>query len=411
MIHTSYWRPRVYPHKGNIAPVQIDRLQDLTATVTLNREKIREIGRDGIVDWRKRIPSTRVSLRQMEYGEIEFWRKLANVSDATTSITLNDFKTSMVDIVGYKTDDSGTFIGSVWYPKLRTAGFGLNIGDPQANIERTIELIGEDENILQGNNKYFNYVKFTAAGGSPESFTVNSPSPVLDPDNSGQYLLKVLRVNVATGITDELTYTTGTASGTNFAFSAPSTLTVATVANDIIKVYYSAASFCTTSQSATFTNNDTDTAGLLAEAASIYLYVSADNYVYKLQSVAIDVTFDRADYYEIGNNAVIQRGIREKTVRITLGRILEAYTIEEVLRGKAADYGKINTREYLDTITLRVKLYGNSRKDTFNIGYKCTGLSPVGLDAGVPLNDYATRGATLEGEDLTISNSEATINA
>jgi len=130
MIHTSYWRPRVYPYNGDIAPAQIDRLQDLSASVTLNREKIREIGRDGTVSWRKRIPATRLSLRQFEYGDIEFWQKLANVAPSATSVVLNDFKTSMIDICGYCTDDDTTFAGTVWYPKLRTSGWGISIGDP-----------------------------------------------------------------------------------------------------------------------------------------------------------------------------------------------------------------------------------------------------------------------------------------
>lgn len=402
MIHTSYWRPRVYPYNGDIAPAQIDRLQDLSASLSMNREKIREIGRDGTVDWRKGIPSTRVSLRQFEYGDMEFYRKLANVSDATTSITLNDFKTSMVDIAGYKTDDSGTFLGTVWYPKLRVAGFGINIGDPQANIERSFELQGEDEHILQGNNKYFNYQKFTASGGSPETFSVTAPNPVLDPENSGKYLFRVVRVR--SGVTTELVYTT------DYTFSAPSTLSVvSSTAGDVYKVYYSAGSYLTGVD--VFTNNDSDAGALLAEASSIYLYVAADNYVYRLQSVGIDVSFDRTDYYEIGNKDIIQKGIREKTVRVTLGRILEAYTIEEVLRGVAAGYGHIDSRNFGDATTLRVKLYGNSLKNTFNVGFKMSNLSPTGLDAGVPLNDYSTRNSTLEGEDLTISTVEATINS
>jgi hypothetical protein len=40
-----------------------------------------------------------------------------------------------------------------------------------------------------------------------------------------------------------------------------------------------------------------------------------------------------------------------------------------------------------------------------------TNLSPTGQENGVPLNDYVTRGATLEGEDLTISSTEVTIDA
>jgi hypothetical protein len=379
----------------------------------LNREKIREIGRDGTVDWRKKIPTVRVTARQFEYGDIEFWQKLGNVvANPATSVTLNDFKTSKVDIVGYKTDDNGIFLGSIWYPKLRTSGFGLTIGDPQAYIERNFNFVGEDEIMLQGANAYFNYQRYSASGGAPESFSVASPAPAVDPDNSGQYILKVLRVNISDGTTDELTYTTGTASGTTYAFSAPSSLTVATSAGDVVKVYYSAASFnIQTQTTGVFTNNDTDAGALLAEATSIYLYTGTNNYVYRLQSIGIDVSFDRRDYFEIGNREVVQTGIREKTVRVTLGRILEAYTIEEVLRGAAPDYGVINPREFGDNITLRVKCYGDHTKKSFNIGYKCTNMSPTGFDNGVPLNDYVTRGATLEGEDMTISTSETTIDA
>lgn len=404
MIHTSYWRPRVYPYNGDVTPAQIDRLQDITASITLNREKIREIGRDGTVSWRKRIPSTRVTLRQNEYGEIEFWQKLANMPSNDYEITLADFKTAMVDICGYKTDDSGTFEGTVWYPKLRTSGFGINIGDPQAMIERTFDLVGEDEIILQGDNQYFMYKKFTAVGGSNETFTV-IPEPTLDPDVSGAdgYFLRVLRVSG--GTTTELTYTTDyTYNPTTYVLTV-----LSTTAADVIKVYYSSDDYL--SGQTVFTNNDTDAGGISADCASIFLYVAADNYVYRLQSVGIDVSFDRSDYYEIGNKEVVSRGIRENTVRVTLGRMVEAYTIEEVLRGQVADYGKLNPREFGSANTLRVKVYGNNTKNTFNIGYKMTNLAPVTLDEGVPLNDYNTRTTTLEGEDLTISSVEATIDA
>jgi hypothetical protein len=410
MIHSSAFQPRCYPFNGDIAPVQIDRLQSFEATSTLNREKIREIGRDGIVDWRKKIPSSTVALKQFEYGDLEFYRKLANKSDATTSITLADFKTSMVDICGYKTDDNGTFLGTVWYPKLRVSGFGISIGDPQAYIERSFNLVGEDENILEYNNKYFNYQKFTALGGAPESITVENPDPVIDPDNSGQYLFRVLRVNISDGSTDELTYTTGVASGTNYAFNGSTqALTVATTVGDVIKVYYSAASYIT--GSVPFTNNDSDASALFAENSSIYLYDTTSHYVYKLQSISIDVSFDRSDYYEIGNTEVVQRGVRDKTVKVTLGRILEAYTIEEALRGVGSTYGKINTRKYLDNGTLRVKIFSNSLKTAFNIGFKIPNLSPTDLGNSVPLNDYSNRNVTLESDSLTISTVEATIDA
>jgi hypothetical protein len=410
MIHTSKWSPRVYPFNKDISPVQIDRLQDLTATPTLNREKIREIGREEIVGWRNRIPSTSVTAKQLEYGNIEFWRKLANVTDATNSITLADFKTSMIDIVGYKTDDSGTFLGSVWYPKLRTSGFGINISDTQANIERSFNLVGEDEIILQGTSKYFNYKRGTVSNSGVQTISIADPTPIEDPDNSGQYLFRVVRV-IADGTTTELTYSvTEPSSGSNTYTYSAGTLTVyASAASDIYKIYYAAGAYMTVETA--FTDNDTDVTTLYAENASIYLYVSADKYVYRLQSVAVDVSFDRSDYYEIGNSEVVQRGVNDKTVRVTLGRILEAYTIEEVLRGEVPGYGKISSREYLDNTTLRIKLYGDSNKTDFKIGYKITGLSPTTFGASVPLNAYAQRTVTMESDALTISNDVSVINA
>ena len=407
MIHTSKWQPRVYPYNKDIAPVQIDRLQAFDAGSTLNREKIREIGRDGIVDWRKRIPSTRVSLRQFEYGDLEFYRKLANIADGDNDITLDDFKTSMVDIVGYKSDDDGTFLSSVWYPKLRVAGFNINIGDPQAYIERTFDLIGEDEIILEGSNKYFIYKRLVAVGGSPETLTVQNPTPATDPDASAQYIFRVLRVRGTT--TTALTYTSGIASGDQYTFTTPTSLQATTTAGDIIKVYYSASAYLTGDN--VFVNNNSDASALPAENSSIYLYDTANNYVYKLQSIGIAVTFDRTDYYEIGAEDIVQRGVRDKTVRVTMGRILEAYTIEEVLRGVVSTYGKLSTRNYLDNAKLKLKIYTTSAKSIFSIGLRINDLSPTDLAHGVPLNDYSTRDATLESDNLLITTNEAQIDS
>ena len=74
MIHASDFKPRSYPYKGITDPVQIDRLQDMSASATLNRTKIEEIGRDGLVDWRTGNPAVTLTLRQLEYGNLEFFQ-------------------------------------------------------------------------------------------------------------------------------------------------------------------------------------------------------------------------------------------------------------------------------------------------------------------------------------------------
>ena len=379
-------------------PVQIDRLQDMTASATLNRTKIEEIGRDGLVDWRKGNPSVTLTLRQLEYGTMEFWQNLANTSSSDTKIEFKEFETPRVDIAGYTTDENDTFKSTIWYPGLRVAGFSLNIGDPDALIERTVNLVGEDEITLQGNNKYLIVDKQTASGGSAESFTLENPSPVADPDNSGQYLFKVLRWNDSDSTTDELKYEAGAgdpALGDDYYTYSAGTLKVHTSADDVIKSYFSAGSY--TSGEVPFTDNDTDAAGLLAENCSIYLQTS--NYLYRLQSVAIDVSFDRYDVREIGDKDIVLAGVRDKSTKVTLGRILDQYTIEEVLRGEVADYGKLDIRKFTDELNLIVKIYSDDVKNVFRMGYKFTDLAPTGLDDGTLLNDYVSRGVNLEGEE------------
>ena len=398
LIHSSYYQPRIIAYNGNVTPAQLDRVQDLTAAVTLNREKLKEVGRDGTIDWLKKIPSVRVTMRQLEYGNPALWQQLANSStlggnDLTPINLATSFKTSMVDICGYKTDDDGTFVGTVWYPKLRVAGWGLNIGDPQAMIERTVDLIGEDETLLENNNKYLIYKVFTASGGANETFQVTNPNSAGDPDESGKYLFRVVRYRPSTGVTTELVYTT------DYTF-APNTLTVIlTVAGDIIKVYYSANAYI--GGQTTFTNNDSDMGTLEAKMATIEL--DTNQYCYRLQSVGVDVTYDRTDLYEIGNENVVSRGARDRTVRITLGRIVDDLSMEQALRGVGSTYGRIDARDFLDNLTLKIKLYSSAAKTTFKLGYKFTNLTPVGVDAGTPLSDYITRGVTLEGEEGIIS--------
>ena len=394
MIHTSQYKPRVYPYNGDTVPVEIDRVQELSAGLTINREKVKEVGRDGIVGWIERTPSLRATLRQYEYGNIEFFRKLANLGDSVTAITLNDFKTSMVDIAGYKTDDDGTFLGTVHYPKLRVSSFSLNIGSPEAIIERSFELAGEDELIWLNANKYLIYSRQIAVGAGAITFTLNDPSPVADPDESGNdgYIYRVLRVR--SGTTTELTY------GTDYSFTPASTLSINdALVDDVYKIYYTAGSYIT--GESTFTNNDVDVDAITADSVDIYLETS--NYLYKLQSATINVSFDRSDYKEIGNSEIVQRGIRNKTVTVTLGRLLESYTIEQVLRGVATTYGKVDARKFEDDISLKLKVYSDSTKSLFKYEYRLTGLSPTAMDAGVPVDDYVTRNATLECETLVIS--------
>jgi hypothetical protein len=393
MIHSKAVDPRVYPINGDFAPAQIDRAQDLGGDLTLNREKVNEIGRDGAVGYRKQTPAFKYTLRQFEYGNMEFWNKIAN---NTGSVELGDFKTSKFDMAAFLTDDNDVFKGTLYLPNLRVNGFGINIGSPDASIERNFDFLGEDYQILKEN--YLAFEKVTVATSAPsDEVVVLSPVPVEYAD--GKYILRVARIRA--GVTSILVEGTD---DNEYSFAAPASVTVRDCEyGDIIKVYYVSA----TASETIWANNDVDVPVLSADCADIYLKVGVGDAakMYRVQSASMDITFDRADYREIGNKDIVQTGIKSNTVSIKLGRLLEDFTIEEAL-ASTTGYPLIDAREFSDEISIIVKVYEDNTKTTFKMGYKAVGLTPTALANSTPVEDYTTMDTTLEGESLIISSSE-----
>jgi hypothetical protein len=399
MIPAKATKPRVYPRNSARSPEQIDRAQDIGGDLSLNREKLYEIGRDGILGYRKQTPSFSYSMTQYEYGSMDFWRALANQVDPASagednSVTLEDLKTPFSDITAYLTDDSGTFVGSIWFPKLRVNGFGLNIGDPDAIAERTFDLVGEDYKILNG--AYFAYE--TATVGAPGDGEVTlSPIPVQY--EAGKYILAVLRVR--SGVVSELEEDSSSPYADNTWRYDNGTYKVTVqdcLLGDILKVYYASA----TAYETLWTDNDSDSDALSADSCEIFMKVGTSQKLYRLQSVGIDVALDRTDYKEIGNSEIVQTGVTGKTVTVTLGRLLEDFTIEEVLAGDPA-YPMLNPRDFSDSVQLMVKIYSDRTKTQFKIGYLISDLSPTALSSTRAVEEYNNANNTLESDNIMVS--------
>jgi len=396
MIHAKYVKPRIFPWNNDRDPEQIDRSQDIGGDLTLNREKVYEIGRDGILGYRKQTPSFSYSMRQFEYGSMKFWYDLANMetpgSGEDHDVTLTDMSETKCDIAAFLTDDDGTFRGSIWFPKLRVNGFSINIADPDAIIERNFDLVGEDYKMMDG--KYFAFQKATAAGA-----TLNIVlNPVAVEYASGAYILRVLRVRSAVVselvLATDYTYTSGTAT---VAVSGCS-------AGDVVKVFYISSTAYTT----TWTNNDSDPDLLLAEYAEIYMKVGTGTRIYKLQSVGIDVALERADYKEIGNSEVVQTGVKNKTVTISLNRFSENFSLEDILASDTT-YPYIDPRNFAENIQLQVKIYGEKEHTNFKIGYLMNNISPTTLGTTQAVEDYHARTNALECDNIKISDTESEI--
>lgn len=409
--HSSQAEPRCIPYKGVQPSAQVDRVQEITGSDSMNRERIKEVGRDGIVAWKEGIPEVSATVRQLEFGEIDFWQQLANVDSSTTKIELTDFKTSKVDLAVFCSDDDETFKSTVWLEELKVSGFSLNIGDPEALIERSVNLVGEKHKELQGNNKYLIEIRKVVESGEAGDIDLvigagdyaNYPDPVENPNTSDEYILKVVRYSSATGETEEITE--GVAAGDFGYDSATKTITLYGAADDdVYRIYYSATTYIT--GSTPWTDNDTDAAGLEADCVTVYLRTTGDQ-VYRLQSCNVDVSLDRFDVREIGNPNTVKEGANDITVSISLDRILETIRMEELAMGKTADWGIIDIDEFLDDSILTIKIYEDNTKTTFKMGYEFKDLAVTSLDVGVPVDEYNTRSVTLEGEEGIITNNES----
>lgn len=409
MINAKDYKPRIFPIKNDCAPAEIDRAQNIAPTATLNREKIQEIGREGVVGYIKKSPTVTYRLTQFEYGSIEFYQKLINNDNkggvGEDAITIDDFKTSYFDIVGYLTDNDGTFVGTVHYPTLRCSGFSINAGSPQDIIERTFDLMGENTLMWQSDNKYFHYQKEDISSDDTDYVITLDNTATEDPTESGKYAIRVVRVD-ASGNTTVLDKSAGDYTENS------TTITIASVSTgDVIKVYYTSSS----APSVMFTPNNADPDAITGESVSIYLYIPASgkpgsaDYLYRLQSATIDVAFDREDLRELGNKDVVQRGISNTTVTVTLGRMLEDFTVEEVLSGEATGFGKLDISELTDNATLIVKFFSDNSKSNFEYGIKIAGLSPTDLDNTVAVDEHVGATNTLEGENLEISEDTSVI--
>jgi hypothetical protein len=399
MIHAKMCKPRDFPWNNDRDPEQIDRLQNITGDQTLNREKVYEIGRVGRLGFKKGTPSFAYSATQFEYGSMAFWYALANKENPGSGedhyIDLDSLVETQTDIAAFLTDDDTTFRGSIWFPGLRVNGFSINIADPDATIERSFDLIGEDYKMLDG--KYFAFEKATASAPG-NKVVVLDPVPV--EYAAGDYILRVLKVR--SGVVSNLEEGAGT---NQWEFAAPATVTVHDcLAGDLIKIYYESSTAYTT----TWTDNDVDPDLLLAEYTEIYLKVGTGTRIYRLQSIGMDVAFDRADYKEIGNSEVVQRGVNNKTVTVALNRFAEDFALEDILASDTT-YPYIDPRNFSEDIQLQVKIYGEKAHTNFKIGYLISGLSPTTIGATQDVEAYQQRTCNLESDNLKISDSEAEI--
>lgn len=407
MIRFSGVAPHMLQYDTAADGVQIDRAQTMTAGISFNQEENNEIGTDGVVDFTKGISAVSYALTQKEPLNITTFRQFAGKSSG--SVSLADFRTPATDIFWYLTDDDGSVTGSLWYPKLRMNGFNIGVSDPQSQIERSFDLVGELAKVFQGTQKCMNYKILTVGSGElvgdDYSTVIDDPEPVEDERTAGSYIIRVTRIRSGATTIDmdygtednEYTYTTGTT-----MFKAH-----AAVLGDVYKVFYTAAVL--PAADSTWTANTADVGGTPAYNISAWIG-SADNQLTRVQGLTIDVSLDRADEGEIGNKEKVVRGSNKETVTISIPRKLEDFVIDSVLVGEASGFGHIDVEDYLSNTTLVIKIYEEAAKTTFSWGIKISNCSVPEISNNVNVLEYQDRSTTLESRSMVISEVESDIN-
>lgn len=396
MITAKFVKPRVFPWNSVRVPEQVDRLQNISGDLTLNREELWEIGREDRLGFRKQTPSLSFSATQFEYGNMKFWYDLANKKDPQSGedhyIDLDDLTTTRCELAAFLTDESDVFAGTIYLPNLRVNGFSINIGDPDAIVERSFDLVSEKYRIIEDN--YLAYDSIIADGIGNKVITLD---PVAIEYATDKYIYRVLRVRA--GAVTNLEEGTG---DNEWSYAAGDVTVRTCEVGDLIKVFYAAA----TAYTDLWTDNDDDDTALLADYCEIYMKVGTQTKIYRLQTVGIDVSFERTDYKEIGNNEVVQTGVTSKSVTVSLNRFGENFTLEQILASDGI-LPDIDPEEFSENIKLLVKIFDDKEHTTLLIGYLMTGLTPstLGFTQAIQANMENTN--ALIGTNLKISDLES----
>lgn len=405
--HASAVKPITIPVTADVSPDNVDRVQSFSGGVSQPSENIYEIGRLDKVCTDKGILEATASITQLEYGTMDFYLQLANKSaEPASGLQLSDFNDSKVDIYQPGKDAyAGNVEQTLWLQKLVVDTVNLDIADPEARVERSVELSGDFFKILREANKYLIFKEDDAPSGTSGNYNIvlNDPVPVEDPNNSGQYILQLYRIR--SGVATELVLTTDYTydNGTN-------TLTIISAqASDHFRIWYSAGSYGSAGDP--FVLNDSDDCFLKADSVTVIINdgVHSDVELDLLTSLSISATLNRIDEAVIGSEEKVLKDVQDYAVTVSLDGRIKDSTIEEVLMGEAGQNHGIIDPDKFGEISLTVKIYEDSTKSNFKMGYKITGLTFTDESRDFTANEFGTKPISLESDNLLITADEGNL--
>jgi len=402
--HASAVKPITIPVKADVTPDNLDRVQSFSGGVSQPSDDVYEIGRLDKVCTDKGILEQSTSITQLEYGKIDAYLQLAGLSaEPGAGLALSDFNSSLTDIyMPGKTEYDGTVEQTLWLQKTVVDSIGIDISDAEARIERSFELSGDKFKLLKDANKYLIFKEDDAGSGVAGSHDIDlsDPAPVEDPNNTGVYILQLYRIRsgVATelSLTTDYTYVNGT-----------TTLTIIDgLAGDNYRIWYSAGSYGSAGDP--FVLNDADDCFLKAENVTVLINdgTHADLELNLLTSLSISATLNRINEAVIGSDEKILKDVETTEVTLSLDGRIKDSSIEEALMGEAGQSLGIIDPDLFQEVSVTVKIYEDSTKSSFLMGYKMTGLSFSDESREFDANAFGNKPLSLTGTNLLITESE-----
>ena len=405
ITHSSGMKPISVPITANVTPEDWDRVQSFNPATSQPSEKLYEIGRLAKMAVDKGLLEASLSITQLEYGTIDSYLQLANLSaEPGSGLELSDFSSAKTDFYSPGKDEyAGTVEQTLWMQKMVLNSLNVEMSANE-KISRSFELSGEFCKIARYANKYLIFKSDTVPSGQSVDYEIDlsDPVPVGDPNNAGVYMLQIFRVSLA-GVSTEMT------SGYTYS-DATKKLTVALVTpGDNIRIWYTAGSYGTAGDPTAL--NDADDYYLKADNVTVTVDDGINPAVEltKLTSLSINATLNRNDEGAIGSDEKIFNEVESYDVGISLGGFVKNSTIQEALMTQAGQSWGIIDYSKFSTVDVVVKIYQEATKATFKMGYKVTGCDFADDSATYDANSFADSPVSLNSDNLLITENDGNL--
>jgi len=398
--HASAVKPISVPVNNTVASDNWDRVQAFNPATSQPLEKLYEIGRLAKTATAKELLEASLSISQLEYGTIDSYLQLAGLSaEPVAGLTLANFSSAKTDFyLPGKDEFGGTVEQTLWMQKMALDSVGIEMSANE-RITRSFELSGSFMKIAKDANKDLIFVSDTVPSGEDVDYEIDlsDPAPVVDPNNAGVYILQAYRVSLL-GVATELTSAdyTYTHVGTTLSINTVTT-------GDNIRVWYTSATYGSAGDPTAL--NDADDFYIKADNVTVTLEDGTNSAITlsKLTSLSIQATLNRNDEGAIGDNEKLFNEVESYDVAVSLGGFVKDAPIQEALMTQAGQSWGIIDYSLFSSVDIIVKIYKESSKATFMIGYKITGCEFSDDSTSYNANEFGENPCSLNSDNLLIT--------